>query len=143
MHKINYHIKHTSANTDYLSLENDDMAIVQITVLGLLTYMTELSIAKDKDIRDFTEWFTTPDKRYHYNSKLKKYNSPQSYLAGTINNIQFGNQKDFSLTQLQTIQDIVNTSVDIIDAIMGAKNINLQQNRMFTKLWIQQNLWIN
>ena len=141
MHKINYNIKSTSANTDYLSLEQDDMATVQITVLGLLTYMTELSIAKDKDIRDFTKWFTTSDKRYHYNKKLSKYNSPQSYLAGTLNNIQFGNQKDFSLMQLQTIQDIVNTSVDIIDAIMEAKDINLQQNKMFTKLWIQENIW--
>jgi hypothetical protein len=141
MHKINYDIKHTAANTDYLSLENDDMATVQITVLGLLTYMTELSIAKDKDIRDFTKWFTTSDKRYHYNNKLKRYNSPQSYLAGTINNLQFGNQKDFSLMQLQTIQDIVNTSVDIIDAIMEAKDINLQQNKMFTKIWIQENIW--
>jgi hypothetical protein len=141
MYKINYNIKHTTANTDYLILENDDMATVQITVLGLLTYMTELSIAKDKDIRDFTKWFTTPDKRYHYNSKLKRYNSPQSYLAGTLNNIQFGNQKDFSLTQLQTIQDIVNTCVDIIDAIMDDKGVSLQQNRMFTKLWIQENIW--
>lgn len=141
MYKINYNIKHTTANTDYLSLEADDMATVQITVLGLLTYMTELSISKDKDIRDFTKWFTSPEKRYHYNSKLKRYNSPQSYLAGTLNNIQFGNQKDFSLTQLQTIQDIVNTSVDIIDAIMEAKDINLQQNKMFTKLWIQENVW--
>ena len=66
MHKINYNIKSTSANTDYLTLEQEDMATVQITVLGLLTYMTELSIAKDKDIRDFTKWFTSPDKRYHY-----------------------------------------------------------------------------
>lgn len=141
MYKINYNIKHTTANTDYLSLEADDMATVQITVLGLLTYMTELSISKDKDIRDFTKWFTSPDKRYHYNNKLKRYNSPQSYLAGTLNNIQFGNQKDFSLMQLQTIQDIVNTSVDIIEAIMDAKDINLQQNKMFTKLWIQENIW--
>lgn len=143
MQKILYDIKYTSANTDYLSLDNNDMATVQITVLGLLTYMTELSIAKDKDIRDFTEWFTTTDKRYHYNSRLKRYNSPQSYLAGTINNLQFGNQQDFSLMQLQTIQDIVNTCVDIIDAIMGAKDINLQQNRMFTKVWIQENIWVS
>lgn len=141
MHKINYNIKHTTANTDYLSLDDNDMATVQITVLGLLTYMTELSIAKDKDIRDFTEWFTSSDKRYHYNNKLKRYNSPQSYLAGTLNNIQFGNQKDFSLTQLQTIQDIVNTSINIIDAIMVEKDINLQQNKMFTKIWIQENIW--
>lgn len=142
MHKINYSIKSTTANTDYLYLESDDMATVQVTVLGLLTYMTELSISKDKDVRDFTKWFTTPEKRYHYNSKLKRHNSPQSYLAGTINNLQFGNQKDFSLTQLQTIQDIVNLSVDIIDAITDAKDINLQQNRLFTKLWIQENIWV-
>jgi hypothetical protein len=117
------------------------MATVQITVLGLLTYMTELSISRNKDIRDFTEWFVTSDKRYHYNKKLKRYNSPQSYLAGTLNNIQFGNQQDFSLTQLQTIQEIVNFSIDVVDAIDADYKINLQQNRMFTKLWIQENIW--
>ena len=141
MHKINYDIKTTSASTDYLYLDPNDMGIVQVSILGLLTYMTELSISKDKDVRDFTEWFTSPDKRYHYNSKLKRYNSPQSFLAGTINNLQFGSQRNFSLTQLQTIQDIVNLSVDIIDAISEAKDINLQQNKMFTKLWIQENIW--
>jgi hypothetical protein len=141
MQKINYDIKYTSASTDYLSLDNNDMATVQITVLGLLTYMTELSISKDKDVRDFTNWFTTADKRYHYNSKLKRHNSPQSFLAGTLNNIQFGNQRDFSLLQLQTIQEIVNTCVDIIDAIMESKGINLQENKMFTKIWIQENIW--
>jgi hypothetical protein len=141
MQKINYDIKYTSASTDYLSLDDQDMSIVQITVLGLLTYMTELSISKDKDVRDFTNWFTTADKRYHYNSKLKRHNSPQSFLAGTLNNIQFGNQRDFSLLQLQTIQEIINTSVDIIDAIMDSKGINLQENKMFTKIWIQENVW--
>lgn len=141
MHKIYYHIKSTSANTDYLSLDPSDMGVIQVSVLGLLTYMTELSISKDKDVRDFTKWFTTSDKRYHYNTKLKRHNSPQSYLAGTINNLQFGNQKDFSLTQLQTIMDIINLSVDIIDAITEAKDINLQQNRLFTKIFIQENIW--
>jgi len=141
MQKINYSIKNTTANTDYLYLDPDDMATVQITILGLLTYMTELSISKKKDIRDFTDWFITPDERYHYNKKLKRHNSPQSYLAGTINNIQFGNQQDFSLTQLQTIQEIVNFSIDAIDATTADFSVNLQVNRMFTKLWIQENIW--
>jgi hypothetical protein len=141
MQKINYSIKNTTANTDYLYLDPDDMATVQITILGLLTYMTELSISKKKDIRDFTDWFITPDERYHYNKKLKRYNSPQSYLAGTMNNIQFGNQKDFSLTQLQTIQEIVNFGIDAIDATTDDFKVNLQENRMFTKLWIQENIW--
>ena len=142
MYKINYSIKSTSASTDYLSVDQNDMEMIQVTVLGLLTYMTELSIAKDKDIRDFTKWFTTPDKRYHFNTKLKRHNSPQSFLAGTINNLQFGNQKDFSLLQMQTIQDIVNTCVDIIDAIEDAKDFTLQKNKLFTKLWAQENIWV-
>ena len=141
MHKINYNIKTTSASTDYLYLDANDMGVVQVSILGLLTYMTELSISKDKDVRDFTKWFTTTDKRYHFNSKLKRHNSPQSFLAGTINNIQFGNQQDFSLTQLQTIMDIVNTCVDVIEALDDAKAINLQNNRLFTKIWIQENIW--
>jgi hypothetical protein len=142
MLKINYDIKYTAANTDYVSLDDNDMATVQITVLSILTYMTELSIARDKRIRDFTTvWFTQPDKRYHYNSKLKKYNSPQSYLAGILNNIQFGNQRDLSLLQLQTLQDIINTSVDVITAVEEFMGSTLQQNKMFTKLWIQENIW--
>jgi hypothetical protein len=142
MQKINYSIKVTKASTVYLALDEQDMATVQITVLSLLTYMTELSISKDKDVRDFTEWFTSPDKRYHYNKRLRRYNSPQAFLAGTINNLQFGEQRDFSLTQLQTIQEIVNRCVDIIELIAGVKGINLQENKMFTKLWVQENVWV-
>ena len=142
MHKINYDIKFTSASTDYVTLDDNDMATVQITVLSILTYMTELSIARDKRIRGFTTmWFTQSDKRYHYNSKLKKHNSPQSYLAGTLNNIQFGNQRDLSLLQLQTLQYIINTSVDVITAVEEFMGSTLQQNKMFTKIWIQENVW--
>ena len=142
MQKITYDIKHTTANTDYLALDPNDMATVQITVLSLLTYMTELSIARDKRISGFTTvWFTKSDRRYHYNTKLKRYNSPQSYLAGTLNNLQFGNQKDFSLTQLQTLQEIISTCVDIITAVEDFTGDTLQKNRMFTKIWIQENVW--
>lgn len=141
MQNIYYNIKTTSANTDYLVMDSDDMNTIQVSILGLLTYMTELSISKHSQIRKFTDWFTKQNKRYHYNTKLKGYNSPQSYLAGTINNIQFGNQQDFSLTQLQTIQEIINFSVDAIDAITNDLKINLQSNVLFTKIWIQQSVY--
>lgn len=142
MHKINYNIKHTTANTDYLSLDKNDMDIIQVSILGLLTYMTELSISKDREIRDFIKWFITPDRRYLYNKKLSRNNSPQSFLAGTLNNLQFGNQKDFSLIQLQTIQNIVNTCVDIIDALHETKGVELQHNIVFDKLWVQENTFV-
>lgn len=143
MHKINYNIKHTNASTDYLSIDQTDMEVIQVSILGILTYMTELSISKDKEVRDFTKWFTTPDKRYLYNKKLNRNNSPQSFLAGTLNNIQFGNQKDFSLVQLQTIQTIINTCIDIIEAISDIKGIKLQDNQLFTRIWVQENVWVS
>jgi hypothetical protein len=142
MHKINYNIKNTSANTLYLDIDKKDMDILQITILGLLTYMTELSIAKDKEIRQFIKWFITSDSRYLYNKKLSRNNSPQSFLAGIVNNLQFGLQRDFSLVQLQTTQNILNSCIDIIDAISVSKAINLQTNYTFTKIWAQENNWV-
>jgi hypothetical protein len=141
MQQIYYDIKYTSAKTDYLSLDQQDMATVQISALGVLTYLTELSISNNQDMCNFTNWFTTQDRRYHYNSRLRCHNSPQSFLAGILNNLQFGKQRDLSLMQLQTLQDIVNTCVDVIDLIECVNGITIQQNKMFTKIWIQQNFF--
>jgi hypothetical protein len=58
-----------------------------------------------------------------------------------MNNLQFGTQQDFSLIQLEIIQDILNTSIDIIDAINEEHKIQLQVNQLFTKVWVQENLW--
>lgn len=141
MKKIFYKVKNTTANTSYLELDQKDQNELMITILGLLTYMTEMSISKDKDIRDFTKWFTKPDNRYLYSKKLKRNNSPQSFLAGTINNIQFGTQNDFSLTQLQVIQDIINTCSLIINEIEADKGIVLQTNKMFEEIFIREDVW--
>lgn len=138
---INYSIKNTSAGTDYLSLDSKDMEVIQLSIIGVLTYMNELSISKNKDVRNLvTGWFNKSDKRYHYSKKLGKYNSPQSFLAGTLNNLQFGYQQDFSLLQLQTLQDIVNDCVDVIDKVEEVTNIELQQKKLYTKIWAQENI---
>jgi hypothetical protein len=143
MHKIYYDIKQTTANTQYLSLSEQDTTVINNNILGILAYMCELSIAKDKDINDaFVHWFHKSSKRFLYNSKLKRNNSPQTLLAGCINNIAFGDQYDFSLVQLETLQDIINTSIDIIQAIELAKSIKLQQKSQLSKIFIQENLWV-
>jgi hypothetical protein len=138
---INYSIKNTSAGTDYLSLDNKDMEVIQLSIIGVLTYMNELSITRNKDVRNLvTGWFNKSDKRYHYSKKLGKYNSPQSFLAGTLNNLQFGYQQDFSLLQLQTLQDIINDCVDVIEKVEDVTNIQLQQKKLYTKIWAQENM---
>lgn len=143
MHKIYYDIKHTTAKTEYLHISNKDTQIVHENILGILTYMSELSLSTDKDIRDFANWFKKPKKQFLYNTKLKRSNSPQSLLAGVINNIVFGDQRDFSLVQLEAIENIINTSIDIIQEIEQVKKIKLQDKPSLTKMFIQENLWGN
>jgi len=142
MHKILYKIKTTRVDTDYLEIEQEDMQILQFDILGILMYMNELNISKNKDVRDFQKWFTTTNKRYHYNNKLKRHNSPQSLLSGCMNNIQFGYQYNFTLLQLEVLQDVINTSIDIIEAIEEALDVKLQEKPLFNKIFIQENLWI-
>ena len=137
MYKINYQIKSTTSGTDYLSIDQKDNDTLMTTILSVMTYMQELSISRNKDIKEFVAWFNKPNKRFLYNTKLERHNSPQSLLAGVINNIQFGTQHDFSLIQLEAVQDIVNTSIDIIEAIKDAHNISLQKKPLFTKIFIQ------
>ena len=139
--KLLYDTKTTSANTTYITLQSEDRELLLTSMIGIMCYMQELSLSKNKEIKDFINWYIRPHKRYLYNNKLQRNNSPQSFLAGTLNNLQFGTQQDFSLLQLETIQDILNTSIDIIDAINIELNINLQSNSLFTKIWIQENLW--
>ena len=141
MRKILYNIKKTRVNTDYLEIEQPDMNVLQYNMLGILMYMSELTISKNKDVRDFIKWFNTTNKRYHYNSKLKRHNSPQSLLAGCMNNIQFGWQYNFTLLQLEVLQDVINTSIDIISAIETELDIKLQDKPLFEKIFIQENLW--
>ena len=142
MHKILYKIKTTRVNTDYLEIEPEDMQILQFDILGILMYMNELNISRNKDVRDFQKWFTSTNKRYHYNNKLKRHNSPQSLLSGCMNNIQFGYQYNFTLLQLEVLQDVINTSIDIIIAIEEALDVKLQDKPLFNKIFIQENLWI-
>lgn len=142
MRKILYNVKKTRVNTDYLQIEEEDMAVLQYNILGILMYMNELTISRNKDVRDFIKWFNTTNKKYHYNNKLKRHNSPQTLLAGCMNNIQFGYQYNFTLLQLEVLQDVINTSIDIISAIETELEIKLQERSMFEKVFIQENLWV-
>jgi hypothetical protein len=143
MHKINYTTKNTQATTIYVQLEDEDRELLIQSLMAINFYMGELSISPDKEIRDFTKWYITPNKKYPYNSKLKKNNSPQSLISGVLSNLLFGTQRDFSLTQLDLVQEISNTAVDIIEVIKDEKTISLQENPKYLKIWCQENLWNN
>lgn len=141
MIKIFYNTKNTKATTTYIELTEQDKTTIFNSLLSINAWMQELSVSKDKDIKDFTKWFSKSDKKFLYNNKLKAYNSPQSVFSGLLNNLMFGSQRDLSLTQLDLLQDLNNTLIDVIEVIIEEKNIQLQETPKFVKFWAQENLW--
>ena len=143
MYTINYDTKLTNANTTYVTLVDNDQQTLFESIMSLNNFIQEVTISGDKDIRSFIKWYVSSSKKYPYNSRLSKYNSPQTIIAGTLNNLMWGNQRDFSLIQLELIQDINNVLADIVEVIIEEKQINLQTKPKYKKIWCQENLWIN
>jgi hypothetical protein len=140
---INYDTKLTNANTTYVTLTDTDQQTLFESIMSLNNFIQEVSISGDRDIKPFIKWYISSNKKYPYNSRLSKYNSPQTIIAGTLNNLVWGNQRDFSLLQLELIQDINNILVDIVEIIIEEKGITLQSKPKYKKIWCQENLWIN
>jgi len=143
MYTINYDTKLTNASTTYVTLVDNDQQTLFESIMSLNNFIQEVTISGDKDIKSFIKWYVSSSKKYPYNSKLSKYNSPQTIIAGTLNNLMWGTQRDFSLLQLELIQDINNILVDIVEVIIDEKRITLQSKPKYTKVWCQENIWIS
>lgn len=141
MRKIYYNIKSTSATTNYMELSKEDMDFLINQVIQMQSYMSELSICPDKEIRDIVKWYNTPNKSLPYHSKWKKNNSPSSFIAGTLNNVMWGTQSDISEVQAQHLQNILNMFVDITEALTELK-IDLQKASKPETLLFAENIWI-
>ena len=141
MYTINYDTKLTNANTTYVTLADQDQQTLFESIMSLNNFIQEVTISGDKDIKSFIKWYVSSSKKYPYNYKVSKYNSPQTIIAGTLNNLMWGTQRDFSLTQLELIQDVNNILVDIVQVIIEEKQIVLQINTKYTKIWCQENMW--
>jgi len=142
MYTISYDTKLTSASTQYVTLSKEDQETLIQSIMSLNNWIQEVSISQDKDIRSFIKWFVTSSKKYPYNKNLSKYNSPQSIIAGILNNLLWGTQQDFSLVQLELVQDLNNILIDIVEVIKEEKKIVLQSKPKYTKIWCQENIWI-
>lgn len=125
-YKIDYQIKNTNSNNTYIDISRRDMDIFMQTVLSVNSYMQELCLSADPDIRLANSWWRSTDKRYPYNKRLGKRNTPETMIAGLINNMVFGKQDNLSLEQLPFYEEIINKSVEIIEEIEYVKKIKLQ-----------------
>lgn len=133
-YKIEYQIKDTKSNNTYIEISVKDEAVLLKTILSINSYMQELCLSTDPDIRLVNEWFRSGDKRFPYNKRLEKRNTPETMIAGLLNNMLFGNQENLSLEQLPFYEEIINKCVEIIEEIEIAKKIKLQTNPKMTGL---------
>lgn len=133
-YKINYTIKNTKSNNTYIELNRRDHDIFIQTIMSLNSYLQELCLSSDMDIRQIASWYRSTDKKYPYNKRLEKRNSPESMLSGLINNMIFGKQVNLSLDQLKYYEEIINTGIDLIQSIEKVKNIQLQTCPAMTKI---------
>ena len=143
MYTIFYESKNTAANTEYVTISDEDKNLLIQSLMSLNFWLQEASVTSDKEIKDFVSWYGKSSKKYPFNTKLKRYNSPQSIIAGLLNNLVFGTQRDFTLTQLELAQDLNNTLIDIVEVIKEEKNIDLQSKPLYTKIWTGINMWVS
>jgi hypothetical protein len=127
--KIFYEVKNTSANTTYYSIEPSDMSFLIEKLVQINAYMGEITLTKNKDIKDFIKWYTSSDKLLPYSNKWKKRNTPQSFVSGTINNLLFGNTRDVSEVTAQHLETIIDRFAHFYDAVREVEKIEIQMSK--------------
>jgi hypothetical protein len=116
---INYQPKITSAKTEYVELDTEDHTWLKTELIRWLARMSETQADPDElwKIIHQQYWSRTTKNLPRGRAGL---NSPSSYVAGLINNLVFGDQRDFTLRQLDGIRDIsaqLNQLFDDVDAL--------------------------
>lgn len=133
-YKINYEVKSTRSNNTYIEISGNDHNMLMMNILSINSYMQELCLSTDPLLKPFTNWWRSPNKKYPYNKRLGKRNTPETMIAGLINNILFGTQEDLSLEQIEFYEEIINQCVEIIEEIKVATGISLQSKSLMHKI---------
>lgn len=140
IHKIFYNKKVTTANTTYLEITDEDTHFLITKCIQIQAYMGELSLIKNKDIKDVYKWYVTPSKTLPFSNSAKRYNSPQSFISGVLNNTLFGKQKDYSEVQVEHLQNIINSYEQLTECINVEFNIRLQKEANHDSVMFVENV---
>ncbi len=136
--QINYNPKITSAKTQYNEISPEDMSFVQLELVRYMALMGELKKNRDREVQNvINQWYS---KRTQTLPKGKDgWNTPESFIAGLLNNLMFGNQNDLSQIQMDALENISANMSLIYDAV---RDLNLQVNTIdIEKLEFRQRLF--
>lgn len=115
-HHILYYPKHTSAHTVYLELPDEDLAWLKTELIRWLAVMTE------SDTRTDAEWAQVLSQYWNRKTRTlpssqQGLNTPATFVAGLINNLVFGTQRDITQRQMEGIRDISSNLAHIVPSI--------------------------
>lgn len=119
---IKYIPKNTQAQTEYREIDPEDMRWLQSELIRWMSRGNEMGQRRDEDSEYFhKQWWT----RRTQTLPKGQYgpNSPASFLGGLVNNLVFGQQRDLTSKQMDSIQNI---SMVFGTAFAGCSQIRFQ-----------------
>jgi hypothetical protein len=141
IYKIMYDVKMTSANTTYYNISEEDKNYLLNKLIQINSYMGEISLTKKQDIKDLIRWYTKPNKSLPYSRPWKRYNSPQSFISGTLNNLLYGTTKDISDVSAAHLENIISLFCQLTEAVDEEEKRKIQISADNDSIMFQENLW--
>jgi hypothetical protein len=113
---IHYTPKITNAKTQYVDIDSNDMMWLQTELIRYLSTMGELDGHRNNDVKQMLkQWW------YKRTSLLPKgtngQNSPLTFVSGVLNNILWGNQRNLSTIQMDSLEYISSMMCQFLEAI--------------------------
>lgn len=124
---IYYKLKTTAAGTEYTLMESDDFAVTQTKLIEMVAYFGELNTSKNPTVKLILKWWTEKQSTLPFSLYTKSKNSPQSFVCGLLNNTLFGTQRDFTVNQLEHLQNICSHFNQLRILVKEDLNIDLQK----------------
>lgn len=120
---IKYLPKNTTANTQYVDLDIDDMSWLKTEMIRWVCLMGELDGSHNDDVKQIMKYWW-----YKKNSSLPKgkegQNSPLTFVSGLVNNLVFGTTKDLTTKYLDSIENISNNMVLFEEALNDVNTLS-------------------
>ena len=112
---INYMVRNTAAKTEYTEITEEDMESIKAILLKISAVINEGSNATSVEGKEaFKEFVKKTEKLPRGRNNM---NSIASFTGGLINNLIFGEQRDFTTRQLIAIEYITQVMHSYVDEI--------------------------
>ena len=137
MYIIYYTTKATVSNNTYYTISKEDELWMITKLIQIQSFMGEITLTKNHNVKEVINWYQQPLKELPVSTTFKKHNSPQSFVAGTLNNMLFNKQGNITDTQAKHLQYIINAFATLSPHC----EVSLQKNGDTQEVEFKQDIW--